>query len=252
MLTYTTGELARLCGVTVRTVQYYDTRGILVPSDLSEGGRRVYSEEDAKKMQLICYLRELGLSIDTVGNILAEPDSDHVLLTLLSQQISELEEDIREQNDRLEKAKGLAREIKSWDKYSLEKIKDMAITMKDQKELKKVRTRMLIPALIIGLPLDAWEIVTFIRIFTRGEWLPFVIAFAAALLFGVVYALITVPYYYKHVAYICPECHEVFRPTMKEFIWSDHTPKTRRLRCTKCGHKGYKVEVYWRDADEKA
>lgn len=34
---YTTGELAMLCGVTVRTVQYYDSRNILSPSRLSEG-----------------------------------------------------------------------------------------------------------------------------------------------------------------------------------------------------------------------
>ena len=46
MSKYTTGELAKLCGVTVRTVQYYDSRGILIPSELSEGGRRLYSEDD--------------------------------------------------------------------------------------------------------------------------------------------------------------------------------------------------------------
>ena len=38
---YTTGEVAKLCGVSVRTVQYYDTRGILTPSSLTEGGRRL-------------------------------------------------------------------------------------------------------------------------------------------------------------------------------------------------------------------
>ena len=32
---YTTGEIAKLCGVSVRTVQYYDDRGILIPSALS-------------------------------------------------------------------------------------------------------------------------------------------------------------------------------------------------------------------------
>ena len=37
MSNYTTGELAKLCGVTVRTVQYYDTRGVLTPSARSEG-----------------------------------------------------------------------------------------------------------------------------------------------------------------------------------------------------------------------
>jgi len=241
---YTTGELAKLCNVTVRAVQYYDNRGILVPSELSEGYRRVYSEADAKKMQLICFLRELGLSIDTIGKILAEPNSEHVLSTLLSQQITELEDDIREQNERLDKVRVLAKEIKNGDKYSLENIKDIAITMKSQKELKRLRRNMLIPALFVGLPLDAVEIVTFIRIFTRGEWLPFVIAFAMTLTFGIIYGLVTVPYYYKHVAYICPECHEIFRPTKKEFFWAAHTPTTRKLRCTKCGHKGYSIEVY--------
>ena len=38
---YTTGELAKRCGVSVRTVQYYDNRGVLVPSEVSSGGRRL-------------------------------------------------------------------------------------------------------------------------------------------------------------------------------------------------------------------
>ena len=50
MSQYTTGEIARLCGVTVRTVQYYDSRDLLVPSELTEGGRRLYSEEDVKRL----------------------------------------------------------------------------------------------------------------------------------------------------------------------------------------------------------
>ena len=53
MSKYTTGEIAKLCGVTVRTVQYYDTRGILVPTELSEGGRRLYSEDELKRMKVI-------------------------------------------------------------------------------------------------------------------------------------------------------------------------------------------------------
>ena len=66
MSIYTTGEIAKLCGVTVRTVQYYDSRNILAPSALSEGGRRLYSEEDLKRLQMICFLREAGLSINSI------------------------------------------------------------------------------------------------------------------------------------------------------------------------------------------
>ena len=40
---YSTGEIAKLCGITVRTVQYYDQRGLLIPTELSEGGRRMYT-----------------------------------------------------------------------------------------------------------------------------------------------------------------------------------------------------------------
>ena len=61
MSKFTTGELAKLCGVSVRTVQFYDNKGVLCPSELSEGGRRLYSQEDLNKMRIICYLKELGL-----------------------------------------------------------------------------------------------------------------------------------------------------------------------------------------------
>ena len=57
MSQYTTGEMAKLCNVTVRTVQYYDTRGILTPSALSEGGRRLYDDSDLKMLKVICFLR---------------------------------------------------------------------------------------------------------------------------------------------------------------------------------------------------
>ena len=49
---YTTGDLAKLAGVSVRTVQYYDKRGILSPSDLTEGGRRIYVDSDLEQLRI--------------------------------------------------------------------------------------------------------------------------------------------------------------------------------------------------------
>jgi len=72
MSMYTTGELAKLCGITVRTVQYYDTRGILSPSALSEGGRRLYSDDDLRRMHIVCFLRETGLPINSIAALFAE------------------------------------------------------------------------------------------------------------------------------------------------------------------------------------
>ena len=86
MSKYTTGEIAKLCGVSVRTVQYYDSRNILVPSELSEGGRRLYSEQDLKRMKIICFLRDAGISINNIGELLSEDDPGSVISVLLEQQ----------------------------------------------------------------------------------------------------------------------------------------------------------------------
>ena len=89
MSKYTTGELAKLCGVTVRTVQYYDTRGILSPSELSEGGRRLYTDDDLRQLRIICFLRDMGLPIDAIGQLLAEEEPGRVIQLLLEQQEQE-------------------------------------------------------------------------------------------------------------------------------------------------------------------
>ena len=103
MSKYTTGEIAKLCGVTVRTVQYYDTRGILIPTELTEGGRRLYSEDDLKRMRIICFLRELGLPIDSISQLLSESDPGSVISLLLQQQEQALKEEITERQEKLDK-----------------------------------------------------------------------------------------------------------------------------------------------------
>ena len=102
MSKYTTGEDAKLCGVTVRTVQYYDTRGILVPAELSEGGRRLYSEDDLTRMLVICFLRDLGFSIDAIGKLLSDDDPAAVIDLLIQQQAQALREEIGERQEQLE------------------------------------------------------------------------------------------------------------------------------------------------------
>ena len=99
MSKYSTGELAKLCGVTVRTVQYYDTRGILIPSDLSEGGRRLYSDEDLKRLKLICFLRNLELPIDAISQILKEEHPEKLISLLIEQQENALSEEISEKQE---------------------------------------------------------------------------------------------------------------------------------------------------------
>ena len=114
MSRYTTGELAKLCGVTVRTVQYYDTRGILTPTALSEGGRRLYSDDDLKRMKVICFLRELDLPIDAISQILKEEHPEKVISLLVEQQESALSDEISEKQEKLAKLRDLKNGLKSY------------------------------------------------------------------------------------------------------------------------------------------
>ena len=107
MSKYTTGEIAKLCGVSVRTVQYYDSRNILVPSELSEGGRRLYSEDDLKRMRIICFLREAGVPISSIGELFAEEHPEKVISVLLDQQEQALKEELSEANRKLDMIEGI-------------------------------------------------------------------------------------------------------------------------------------------------
>ena len=96
MSKYTTGQIANLCGVSVRTVQYNDSRNILVPSELSEGGRRLYSENDLKRMRIICFLREAGIPINKIHELFTEDHPEKVIFILLEQQERALQEELGE------------------------------------------------------------------------------------------------------------------------------------------------------------
>lgn len=99
---------------------------------------------------------------------------------------------------------------------------------------------------LTGIPVTALQWTSIILWITNGLWWLFVVWACVAVPWGIGVSI----YYFKHVAYICPKCHEVFKPSFGETFWSYHTPKMRRLTCPKCGRKGLCVEVY-ADKDDK-
>ena len=236
MSKYTTGEIAKICNVSVRTVQYYDSRNILVPSELSEGGRRLYSKDDLKRMRIICFLREAGVPINSIGELFAEEHPEKVISILLDQQEQTLREELEEQQKKLSIVETIKRELKEVKNFSVESIGDIAFVMKNKNKLRKMRLTMV----LTGIPVTALQWVSIILWITHGLWWLFVIWACVAIPWGSIVSI----NYFKRVAYICPECHEVFKPKLKEVFWAYHTPKMRRLTCTKCGHRGLCVEVY--------
>ena len=236
MSQFTTGEIAKRCGVSVRTVQYYDTRGILTPSALSEGGRRLYSEDDLSRMRVICFMRELGLPLDAIGQLLAEPDPGSVIDLLIDQQAQVLRGELDERQEKLAKLETLRRELRSTEVRTVESIGDIAKTMQGKKKLQKMRWTML----LTGIPAAALQWAAIILGIVRGSW--WLLGVWAPV--AVVYGVLASRYYFKNVAYLCPQCHKVFRPAIREAFFARHTPNTRRLTCTGCGHHGFCVEVW--------
>lgn len=239
MSNYTTGEAAKFCGVTVRTVQYYDTRGILTPSALTEGGRRLYSEADLQKLRIICFLRDLGLSIQTIGQLLEDEHSEASIDLMLQQQEDALRQELENGRRKLEQLELLRRSLKRMEAFSVETIGDVAQIMKNRKRLHRLRTFIL----SIGLVMDAIEIGTIWYWIKTGIWWPFAVGMAIVVALGIWISR----HYFLHVSYICPVCHTVFRPTLKEAFWAAHTPTTRRLTCTDCGKKSFCVETVAED-----
>jgi len=70
---YTVGALARLSGVTVRTLHHYDSIGLLSPSARSAAGYRLYSAADLRRLRQVLFYRELGFGLDEIAEILAGP-----------------------------------------------------------------------------------------------------------------------------------------------------------------------------------
>ena len=208
---------------------------------LSEGGRRLYSDGDLKRLKIICFLRNLDLSIDAVSQILKEEHPEKVISLLVEQQEQALMDEISDKEEKLEKLRELKTGLKDKTDFSLETIGDIAVFMEGKKKLKKMRWMMI----LTGIPVSALQWLSIIFWIVRGIWWPFLVWVLVAAVWGTLVSR----YYFNHVKYICPECHEVFRPTLKEAFWANHTPTARRLTCTMCGHKGFCVEIWGGDGE---
>ncbi len=76
--TYTVGKLAKMAGVSIRTLHHYDRIGLLHPASRSETGYRRYGEQELLRLQQILFFKELDLSLEEIRDILDDPGFDLV------------------------------------------------------------------------------------------------------------------------------------------------------------------------------
>lgn len=131
---------------------------------------------------------------------------------------------------------GIKKALKGIENFSVESIGDIAYAMENKKKMKQLHAVLL----ITGIPLNIIQWVSIILWITTGiQWL-----FWGYILVAIPYAIFIIRFLSKRIVYICPQCHEIFKPHLKEFIFSNHSMTLRKLTCTSCGYHGFCVETY--------
>lgn len=74
----TVKEVARLTGVSVRTLQYYDEIGVFPPTKVTDAGYRLYDEKSLSTLQQILFFKELDFSLKEIKAIMSTPDFDKI------------------------------------------------------------------------------------------------------------------------------------------------------------------------------
>ncbi|MDX1385401.1 MAG: MerR family transcriptional regulator, partial [Thermoanaerobaculia bacterium] len=70
------GQIARLAGVTVRTLHHYDELGLVKPTTRTDAGYRLYGTAQVERLQEVLFFRELGFGLDEIGDIVGSPGYD--------------------------------------------------------------------------------------------------------------------------------------------------------------------------------
>ncbi|KAA9022639.1 MerR family transcriptional regulator [Niallia endozanthoxylica] len=95
---YTVQKLAKLAGISTRTLRYYDEIGILKPARINSSGYRIYGQTEVDMLQQILFFRELGLELNNIKEIVTDPSFDG--MNALKEHLQKLLEK-RNQLDRL-------------------------------------------------------------------------------------------------------------------------------------------------------
>ena len=130
----TVGEVAKKMGVTVRTLQYYDREGLFCPSDVSEGGRRLYTDKDIIKLHQILSLKSLGFSIDEIKNRLTSIDTPDEVAAVLTEQSKAIQAQIEALTRSLHDIEALKTEVLKMQSVDFKKYADIIVNLQMRNE----------------------------------------------------------------------------------------------------------------------
>lgn len=236
MKTFTTGEVANLCNISVRTVQYYDREGIVKPSEISEGGRRIYTESDLSQFQLACLYKNLGFSLKEIKEILHSNEEYTMILNMIDHQMKKIGDQVIEMTKLKDRLSLLHQELSNHKIMPVSN--DLELNHLLIKKKKHRRSDILTIIFIIGYCLLL--VISFIFSMKLGGITPFIMLGISIL------SLIALIYYHSaENAYLCPYCHHKFTLSFFRDMFSLNGGKRGKfLKCPSCGKRSWMAETY--------
>ena len=125
----TVGEVAKKMNVTVRTLQHYDREGLLPPSSVSEGGRRLYTDRDIVKLHQILSLKHLGFSLDDIKNRLPLLNTPTEIANALMEQAVTVRQKIEALSESLQELEALRTEVLQMQSVDFKKYADIIVNL---------------------------------------------------------------------------------------------------------------------------
>ncbi len=111
---YRIGELASRVGLTERTIRYYEELGLLESVKRLEGGVRVYTDDDARRLRFIRKLKTLGLSLHEMLDLEGLYRRHRSNRTVLPRLMELLDAHLATITERIGELQGLRDEIRSY------------------------------------------------------------------------------------------------------------------------------------------
>ncbi|MFQ3783420.1 MerR family transcriptional regulator [Staphylococcus saprophyticus] len=204
MSQYQTGELAKLKNVSVRTIQYYDRKGLLKTVQTAKNGRRIFDEQSKQDLEIILILKAFNFSLKDIKTILNEKNKLKTVRVMLEQKELEIEKEMQSH-------KTLLAEIRQFKQSVLYRV----------------------------IPIGIFQYTALIASMVTKKWWPLLSTSPILFTYAVNFTIFT----YTALSYVCPNCQATFKPNLKQWMFSAHTPKTRKLQCPHCDQDHHCVAI---------
>lgn len=235
MTQYLTGELAKLCSISTRTLQYYDKKDLLKPAFIQDNNYRIYTDNEVERLKMILTLKDMGFSLKDIKTLLINNHDMKAIYLLLEQKIIQDEQKVTETQQKIKHMKQVKSMITESSTSPLPKINVIENILIKHKYSKQLYKKLF----IIGAIGTLIQVVGLSISVVMKSYLPFIIA----LLLGVICAIQLTNRFYNSVMYMCPHCHTEFKPRILPWMFAKHTPKTRYLSCPNCHQSHHCVEI---------